>query len=385
MSHAVIDQAAGAAPAQGTQARPGRGQIRALEARDLDSVVALHAKYLPKTDRAAEEALQGTLKRLLLPEVGINRKLPSLVYEDGDGRIIGCLGVMPRPMSFQGQSITAAVSHSFIVESGSRSSLAALELVRRFLSGPQDLSMAEGGSISRRLWELDGGCVSLLYGLCWTRPLRPASYMLSFLARRGMSAAQQRLLRPLCRAADALAPRVARPFRFAAPPMQATSLGGRSLCASLAQFTKARSLRPRYSEPLVNWMLETLAAKRGRGDFHRIVVRDERHTILGWYLCYVKRGGFATVVQMGAGEEGAEAVIDHLFHFARAHGAIAASGQTDPALFHVLARKHCFFNHDGGSYFLLHSRHPELLQAIQRGDAFLSRLEGEWWISYLLS
>lgn len=375
---------AGIQPADAAPAVAG-GAIRALEERDLAGVAALHAKYLPKAEPAAEEALHRHLARVLLPAVTPNKALASLVYEDGDGRIIGCLGVMPRAMSFQERSVIAAISHSFIVEPGSRSSAAAQELVRRFLAGPQDLSIAESGRISRKLWELDGGCVSLLYGLCWTRPLRPSSYLLSFLGRRGLSATGQRLLRPLCRAVDAAAPLLVKPFRFPEPPVQAAKLLRRTLCASLAQLTSGRALRPRYNEPQVKWMLESLEGKQGQGEFHQIVVRDSQHQIIGWYLCFVKPGAVATVVQIGAGEEGADQVLDHLFHFAYQRGAVAVSGQADPTLFPALARKHCFFHFDGGSYFLLHSRNPELLQAILRGDAFLSRLEGEWWISFLLS
>jgi hypothetical protein len=32
---------------------------------------------------------------------------------------------------------------------------------------------------------------------------------------------------------------------------------------------------------------------------------------------------------------------------------------------------------------LIHSRETELLRAVQQGRAFLSRLEGEWWMIHL--
>jgi hypothetical protein len=31
---------------------------------------------------------------------------------------------------------------------------------------------------------------------------------------------------------------------------------------------------------------------------------------------------------------------------------------------------------------LVHARHQEIVNAIHRGDAFLSRSEGEWWIRF---
>jgi hypothetical protein len=32
---------------------------------------------------------------------------------------------------------------------------------------------------------------------------------------------------------------------------------------------------------------------------------------------------------------------------------------------------------------MVHSNKPELLHAIHRGDAFLTRLEGEWWMRFI--
>jgi len=71
---------------------------------------------------------------------------------------------------------------------------------------------------------------------------------------------------------------------------------------------------------------------------------------------------------------------DHLFERAYRGGAVAVSGQMDPAAFQALAARRCMFHHDGISWFLIHSRDPEVLAAIHRGDAFLTRLEGEWCI-----
>jgi hypothetical protein len=42
-----------------------------------------------------------------------------------------------------------------------------------------------------------------------------------------------------------------------------------------------------------------------------------------------------------------------------------------------LSDKNCFFTCRGG-WMAAHSRKPELLELLNRGDAFLSRLDGEW-------
>jgi hypothetical protein len=364
--------------------RPAAGGIRPLEAGDVARVAELHEQVMPKAGLAPRE-LREQLARILLWHPWRTESIPSLVYEDGDGVVVGCLGVMTRPMLFDERPVTAAISHSFIVEPGSRSALVALKLAQAYLAGPQDLSLAEGSSVSRRIWESVGGSVSLLYGLGWTRPLRPGRYVLSYLRRRGLPRALDWALQPVCRLIDAFAPLAARAFRVAPPADTGDLLDGESLSDCVQRFSRGRVLRPRYDAGAGRWLIETLARKAGRGRLHRIVVRDGAGAPLGWYLYYLAAGGTAAVVQLGARNDCGGRVLDHLCHHARQHGAVAVAGQVDPALFQALASRDCLFHHDGGSWFLVHSRHAQVLEAIHRGDAFLTRLEAEWWISTLLS
>ncbi len=386
---AYPDLAAGQ-PAMDSAAVRGPGFVRPVEHEDLAAIAGLYASIMPNTRQLPPEELQEQFLRLLLQHPWRHQYLRSLVYQEKGGRISGCLGVMPRPMVFNGQPITAAISHSFMVEPGSRPMLAALALAQSFLTGPQDLSLAETGRVSRRLWERAGGEVALVYSLCWTRPLKPTRYALSFLRRRGLPAALDIGLRPVCDLMDKLAPLAGRSFRRSGSPAAfaaaglASELDAAGFCET-SHSIRSRSLHPEYQQSTVDWLLQALAQKSGRGDFHRILVRNSQREAVGWYLYYVTPGAIAAAVQLGAREGCTELVFDHLCRHAREHGAIAVSGQVDPAFFHTLASRDCVFHHDGGSMFLIHSRNPEILQAIHRGDAFLTRLEGEWWISFLLS
>jgi hypothetical protein len=74
-------------------------------------------------------------------------------------------------------------------------------------------------------------------------------------------------------------------------------------------------------------------------------------------------------------------VLDHLFHDARARGATAISGQVQPELLDAFAACHCIIRCHG-LRVLIQSRRPELLAAIHRGDASLSRLDGEWGLRF---
>src|SRR5262245_40265196 len=118
-------------------------------------------------------------------EEGAEEELPSLVYETGDGAIIGFIGIIPRRMLLHGRPIRAAASMHFMVEPGSRSTLAGIRLLKTFFSGPQDLSLTDsGGAVGRKIWEGLGGDTALAYSINWTRLLRPSRYVLNILARK---------------------------------------------------------------------------------------------------------------------------------------------------------------------------------------------------------
>ena len=365
-----------------TSGDAGAGErVRPMTERDGEQVLELYGRVFPRRPAGGSESATEYLREILWRNPWRDETLPSLVYEDGKGRIAGCLGVMPRPMLLAGRPIQAAISHTFMVEPGSRSSLAALALARAFVSGSQDLSIAEGGSPSRRILERFGGTTSLVYSLRWTRPLRPTRYLLSCLRRRGLAAAATLSLAPLCSAADAIAPLVlGESARLARPRGTGEDLTPDDLLEMLSHTAADRSLRPAYDRQSLAWLLDLLAKKKHRGLFRRVGLRDGAGDLLGWYLYFLNPGGISEVVQIGARKMFLDDVLDHLFYHARRGGALAVSGQLDPSAFQSLAAKGSVFHHDGASWFLIHSRNPAVLAAIHRTDAFLTRLEGEWCI-----
>jgi len=357
------------------------GEVRPMTESDVPRVVRLYERVFAGPGARSDESVQDHLRAVFCRNPWRDEALPSLVYEDESGAIAGCLGVVPRTMLFEGRPIQAAVSHTFMVEPGSRSSLAALALARAFLEGGQDLSIAEGGGASRRILERFGGSTSLLLSLRWTRPLRPSRYVLSILKRRGLAAVASWACAPFCSAADALAPLVlGEPVRMPRPRSTGEDLTTDDLLEGLSRLTVDRSLRPQYDRASLDWLLSLLANRRRRGLFQRVAVRDGAGDLLGWYLYYLNAGGISEVVQVAARKGFMDEVLTHLFHHARKGGALAVSGQMDPAAFQALAAKGSVFHHDGISWFLVHSRNPRVLAAIHRADAFLTRLEGEWCI-----
>jgi len=355
------------------------GRVRACVEADLPRLVELHRRVWGPSPALPRAEFTAYLGEILFDNPCIDGGLPSLVYEDAEGTITGCLGVMPRRMWWKKRRIVVAISHNFMVEPGSRSTLAGVQLLKTFFAGSQDLSIAEGNTASRRVWEGLGGSTALLYSLRWSRPLRPSRYLLALLAKRGFAGPLASAVRPLCGAVDALVGRaLARP---AGPgEVLGEELASDVLRGSLPRMVGELALWPDYDERSLRWLLDLAARKPGHGPLRKIVVREGPDRALGWYLYYARPGGVSEVVQIGATEATAGLVLDHLFHDAWRQGAIAVSGPMEPRFLQVLSDKYCVFR-DGGAWMLVHSRHSDLVHAIQRGDAFLSRLDGEWWIN----
>ena len=360
------------------------GHVRAFEERDIAPVSALHRRIFPFSDPEAgrEEAYQAYFHETFLHAPWSDGQ-PSLVYEDGDGEVIGFLGIMARSMKLYDRPIRLVTSSQFIVEPARRSTLAGLELLKTLLAGPQDVTLAdEASDISRTLWEKLGGTTDLLHSLYWTRLLRPVE----FAVRRwgnGSGKTGGDLPSLLLRLADAVVTRWpgAPPFRPPAAPTSGEELDGEKLAACISTLAGRRALRPEYNGYTAAWLLKFLSRKQGCGDLRKVVVRTAAGEIAGWYLYCGGRGRVGEVLQVGAHDERVGDVLDHLFADAWQTGVVALIGRVDPQFMRAFASRNCFFQHRG-HWTLVHARDAQVHRALQRGDAFLTRLEGEWCMRF---
>ncbi|MCI0660649.1 MAG: hypothetical protein L0220_06205, partial [Acidobacteria bacterium] len=113
----------------------------------------------------------------------------------------------------------------------------------------------------------------------------------------------------------------------------------------------------------------------------KIALHDNSGLNAGWYLYYLKPGGSSEVLQLCARKGMAGAVLDHLFHHAWKNGSVLITGRLEPRLLPALSSKACYLT-CGPPWVMIHAHDPEILQAIECGDVFLSKLEGEWCASY---
>ena len=365
------------------------GSVRPFVEDDILQVAELHRKVFHTGDSLSLE-LQRDYRtyfmRIFLRHPWREQGgITSLVYEDDDGDIVGFLGVVPRLMSVNGRPLRAAVSSQFIVDPTRRSTLAAIKLLKTFISGPQDLSIAdEANNASRKLLESLGGSAALLYSLYWFRLLQPAQFLLSRVSHP-VCRALAYALAPAGRLIDAVTVRLPQsPVRRSEPSVTGDDLSASDLLACLAQLPGSCALRPEYNERSLEWLLTVLARARDYGELQKVAVRKQGKKIIGWYIYVVAPNGLGEVLQIGAEDGSIDLILDHLFDHAVRHGAFALSGRFEPQFVQQLHEKHSMFHHRG-HWVLVHSNDSEALHAIQRGNAFLSRLEGEWIMRFRLA
>ena len=361
------------------------GPIRPFVEEDIPQVARLHRTvFRPggRPDGAELDSYRAYFTRVFLDTPARDPRLSSLVYEEDGGRITGFVGVVPRRMSMNGQHLQAAISSQFVVDPPSRAGLVAVRLAKAFLDGPQDLSFSdEATDVSRKMWEGLGGTTALLHSLHWTRPLRPARLVLSLVRTRGSLAPLAVCADPLARIVDWLATRIPRSHLYQArPPLSSDDLREETFLMGLPEFAGVGSLRVEYDDRTFRWQLERAEQRKGGGHVHKAVIRNGQ-TIMGWYLYHLDRRGIADVLQIAATPDSIREVLAQLFYQAWRQGALAVSGRVDPRFLQALSDTYCLF-HRRGPWLLIHARKPELLQAFQNGDVFLSRFDGEWCLGF---
>jgi hypothetical protein len=358
--------------------------IRIFAEDDVPAATALLGRVYPEYRWTSQAACESYFREMLFENPWRDPELPSWVAEE-DGRICGYYAVLPRPMLFRGRPIRVAVASQFVVDPDQRHSLTTLQLVKACLSGPQDLTLTDGATdLGRRMWIGIGGTVPLLYSLHWTRPLRPARYVLSLLEERGEFPPSLTLAaRPLGAVADGLAARLG-PNRFLREETELAeeALDPAAMLAHLPEFLHGNALQPLYDARSLAWLLDQTARKSRHGRLRARSVLDGERRLIGWYLYYLRAGGVSEVLQLAAREDAFDRVLRRLLADAWRLGAAAVHGRLDPRFARELSDRHCWFRVEG-PWTLIQSRNADILAAIRQGDAFLSRLEGEWWQRFL--
>jgi hypothetical protein len=190
------------------------------------------------------------------------------------------------------------------------------------------------------------------------------------------------VLRPGLALADAVAMRLpSGRYRARVLPGLVEPLTPAGLVAALPLVLRRRRLRPRYDETGLTWLLGHLQRVPDLGALRARLVRTDDGKPIGWFVYFASTTGTSGVVQLAAAEDHEATVLGHLFEEARHAGSIAVRGRLDPPLLTAFTAAGATLGRDG-PWVLIQSRRAEVLEAFQSGDAFVSGLDGERWMTF---
>jgi hypothetical protein len=134
------------------------GTVRQFRESDIPQIVGMNERLFRGGSMVSAEEQTHRFRDVCFRNPWYDERITSLVYEEGDGRISGFVAILPRRMKFKGRPVIVSVSQHLMVEPGSRSTLPAIALVQKLMSGPQDITVADmSADVSRKIWERLGG------------------------------------------------------------------------------------------------------------------------------------------------------------------------------------------------------------------------------------
>lgn len=360
-------------------------RIRAFEPEDAAAVASLWQYWFRGKTRSPDPGLVALVTRMYVDDPRFDPELRPLVAHDDDGGLLGFLGVTATPIVLDGRPGRLAGVFPSVVDPNAPTTVAAF-LLRRFLAGPQDLTLSDGGHAKfERIWELLGGRIMQLQSMRWVKLLRPGAVGLGGLAGRRRSVATlEPLLRPVVGGGDRVARALLRE-RIGAPASPGgytvEPLAPAGLAAAAPELLGRLRLRPDYREEHLAWQFSEMAKIVEQGEFRARLVRDGTGAPVGWYVYYLRPGGVSRVYDVEARQGAIDAVYSALFAEADAAGAGAIIGRLEPRLRGVMHRLGALV-HNGGSLQMVHSRDKGLVDDAELGRLAISRLQGEnwyWW------
>jgi hypothetical protein len=349
--------------------------VRAFGPQDVPAVAGLFQRLF-RDRRDDSPDLRAYFRELFLTAGRIDPELPSYVFIDQTGEVVGFVGVILLVMTLGGRAIRAAVPTSLMVKDPRRHPFAAMSLLRAFLNGPQQLSLTDTASPEvRALWLRLGGATADAYGMDWWRILRPAGFAACRIGGGRLSPVLPALARAADQAFEAIAQSRSR-FQIEPAPARSEDVADPALIGLFAALTDRIALKPDWTSDGLPWRLEHAARRAGHGALFRRVV-FVRGKPVGCYLYNARDGEIARVIELVAQPSAYGVVLADLAAHARAAGAVALRGRTRPDLASALIQARCFYTHRLSA--LVHTREPEILAAVTSGNALLTGLSGDTW------
>jgi hypothetical protein len=262
-----------------------------------------------------------------------------------------------------------------------RNPFAAVRMLKQLFAGPQDATLTDTATDkARKIWEGLGAATIPTYSLQWLRILRPSGFMIStWIGRKTGLSSLELLTRPISRGLDWVSGQVPKsPLRLEKSDLEGRELSPETLLEGIREFSRKEKLVPDYNIRSLQWILAEASQKQEYGALRKVALFDKIGTMAGWYMYYPNPGTTGQVLQCVGRPSTISEVLAHLFDDALQRGSLALIGRFEPKMAKELSDKLCVIV-QRGSYVQAISKHPLVMQALYSGNAFFTRMEGEWW------
>lgn len=354
-------------------------RIRSLQPGDLTQVVALYRTYFAEPNVGDADELRTAFEQIFLGRPLSDPSIPSLVFEGSDGEILGFIGSLVHRMRFDETPVRLACSSSLVVAPRARQLGAGGLLLRKYLAGPQDLTITDtAGSATEYMWKRLGGSMYHLGSVTWLRLLHPLRAAVGVkLWQRGKHKWLP-LARPLCRPPDAVYSRFT-DTDGASDVHDHTEepLTPQLLIDHLHLGPQRFDLWPDYDAESLGMLFGQIDRSRSNGRLVKNFVRDARGKPVGWYIGSLLPSDVFRVMGLAAAPGNEELLFRHVLHKAKDLDAAAVAGRLEPWMLEASPRRMMMFLR---VRFLVHSRSAALCDAARSGKALLTGLESDTWI-----
>lgn len=357
--------------------------IRPCTDADLPAVVDLLLSNTPG-DRSRADRLLAHAREVYFDHPWGHPDIAPLVCVGSDGRLNGFIGATARRMRYRGEEILVAVPGNFVVRpgpDGKVDAFAAIGLVRRFLTGPQHLSLTDtSNDLSRRMWEAAGGAVVAGYSFDWFRPIRPVRALLQVVeAERKSALPMSRWLHRMGGVVDIAGARVLARMAAGKRVEALTAPFDPDFLLQLLARHRAYEIVGVYDRDSIEWLMRQLRAKAEGRTLVAQTVTDGKQPI-GVFAYVLRNDGFAEVLFSYAREGRYDFLLSAMTMDAAGRGAAVLTGTVKPPRLPSYKAQRCFFF--ANQWTIVHSRRPELTDAFHRGRALMTALDGEKWTRF---
>ena len=359
-------------------------QISRCREEDIPALAKLHLKIYGVLDNESIDSLELHYRRVLFDSPWYDEEIPSLVFRSGDGDVEGLLGVMVRRMVYKGKPIRVAVVHGMMVDPDCSSPMAIILLMKKVLSGPQDLIISDRSSVvSTPFWKTLGAGVSHLHSMHWLCLLSPLRHYGNVLGKK------RGLIRLLGWALDfaSVFPdffvRILWRRYIQSRQMEngrVLEVDCRTLLLSMNKNFQRTPLHPEYMEPDLQWMAEFFDGKTNYGKPQGFEVLNEKDQRVGSCIYCLGDVKGMDILFLWTREDAADFVFNQLLKYALNLGATNIGGRMDPRFLKSMSGYPCRIR-QRDYWFVVHSRDPEILNAIHRGDAILSEFDEQFVVT----